>query len=52
MIFSLLFLLWTVVLAAAWIAPRGVSLGAFATALVLTVALFAHHVTDPLTLSF
>ena len=52
MIFLMLFLLWTAVLAAAWVAPRGVSLGAAAVALVLSVALFLHHVTDPLTLSF
>ena len=52
MIFTLLFLLWTAGLAAAWTAPRNIALGAFATALVLSIALFLHHVTDPLTLSF
>lgn len=52
MIFTLLFLIWTCVLAAAWFASRITAMTGFAVALVLTVALFAHHVTDPLTLSF
>ena len=52
MIFTLLFLMWTCVLAAAWRASRKAALASFAAALVLSVALFAHHVTDPLTLSF
>lgn len=52
MIFSLLFVMWTCVLAAAWLAPRMVAMGGFAVALILSTALFAHHMTDPLTLSF
>ena len=52
MIFTLLFLLWTCVLAAAWWASRQAAMVAFAVALVLSVALFVHHITDPLTLSF
>jgi hypothetical protein len=52
MIFTLLFLMWTGVLAAAWLAPRNAAMTSFAIALVLSVALFVHHVTDPLTLSF
>jgi hypothetical protein len=52
MIFTLLFLMWTCVLAAAWLAPRAVAFAAFGVAFLLSVALFVHHVTDPLTLSF
>jgi hypothetical protein len=52
MIFTLLFLMWTCVLAAAWLASRVTAMTSFAVALVLTVALFVHHMTDPLTLSF
>jgi hypothetical protein len=52
MIFTLLFALWTCVLAAAWLAPRPAAMAAFAVAFVLSVALFVHHITDPLTLSF
>jgi hypothetical protein len=52
MIFTLVFLMWTCVLAAAWLATRQTAMAAFAGALVLSVALFVHHITDPLTLSF
>jgi hypothetical protein len=52
MIFTLVFLLWTCVLAAAWLAARQTAIAAFAVAFVLSVALFVHHMTDPLTLSF
>jgi hypothetical protein len=52
MIFTLLFVMWTGVLVAAWRASRNAALASFAVALVLSVALFVHHVTDPLTLSF
>ncbi|MGV3633699.1 MAG: DUF5993 family protein [Pseudorhodoplanes sp.] len=52
MIFTLLFLVWTAVLTAAWGAPRRVAMAGFAAALLLTTALFIHHVTDPLRLSF
>ena len=52
MIFTLLFLMWTAVLAAAWSAPRRMVMAGFAVALLLTTALFVHHMTDPLTLSF
>jgi hypothetical protein len=52
MIFTLLFLLWTCVLIAAWTAPRSVTVGATIVALSLTLVLFIHHVTDPLKLSF
>lgn len=52
MIFTLLFLMWTCVLAATWFASRMAAVAGFAVALVLTLALFVHHMTDPLTLSF
>lgn len=52
MIFAILFVLWTCVLAATWLATRNVALSLFGLALVLSVGLFLHHMTDPLTLSF
>ncbi|MGD9922256.1 MAG: DUF5993 family protein [Pseudorhodoplanes sp.] len=52
MIFTLLFLIWTGVLVAAWFAARRAAMAAFALALILSIALFVHHITDPLTLSF
>ena len=52
MIFTFLFVLWTCVLLAAWMAPRSIALGATIVALSLTLVLFIHHVTDPLKLSF
>jgi hypothetical protein len=52
MIFTLLFLMWTCVLMAAWLASRMTAVAGFAVALILSVALFVHHITDPLTLSF
>jgi hypothetical protein len=52
MIFTLLFLMWTFVLAAAWLASRQMAMASFGVALVLSVGLFIHHMTDPLTLSF
>lgn len=52
MIFTLTFAMWTGVLIAAWFAARQSAMAAFAVALILSVALFVHHMTDPLTLSF
>jgi hypothetical protein len=52
MIFTLLFFLWTGVLIAAWMMPRSIAIGATIVALGLTLALFIHHISDPLTLSF
>ena len=52
MIFTLLFLLWAGVLMAAWLMPRSIAIGATIVALGLTLALFIHHISDPLTLSF
>ena len=52
MIFTLLFVMWTCVLLAAWLAPRSIAVGATIVALSLTLVLFIHHVTDPLKLSF
>lgn len=52
MIFMLLFAVWTCVLAAAWLATRIVAMTLFGAALILSIALFLHHMTDPLALSF
>ena len=52
MVFAILFLLWTLMLGAAWRASRTVALTGFAVLFVVTVAVFIHHITDPLTLSF
>lgn len=52
MIFTLLFFLWTGVLIGAWMMPRSIAIGATIVALGLTLALFIHHISDPLTLSF
>jgi hypothetical protein len=52
MIFTLLFLIWTLVLIAAWVGARLLAFGSFALAIVFSLALFLHHATDPLTLSF
>jgi hypothetical protein len=52
MVFTLAFVMWTAVLAAAWWGPRRLATWSFGLALALTIALFVHHVTDPLTLSF
>lgn len=52
MVFTLLFAVWTCVLAAGWLATRMVALSMFGVALVLSVGVFLHHMTDPLTLSF
>lgn len=52
MIFTLLFLLWAGVLIAAWRMPHSIAMGATIVLLALTLALFIHHISDPLTLSF
>ena len=52
MIFTLVFAVWTLVLILAWQAPRPVGVASTLIALVLTLALFVHHITDPLRLSF
>ena len=52
MIFTLLFVVWTCVLVAAWPATRILAMTLFGAALILSIALFLHHMTDPLTLSF
>jgi hypothetical protein len=52
MVFTILFLLWTGVLLSALLAQRTAAMSAFGVMLVLSLLLFAHHVTDPLTLSF
>jgi hypothetical protein len=52
MIFTILFALWTLVLAVAALAPRQAAVVACLVMLVLSGALFVHHMTDPLMLSF
>ncbi len=52
MLFTLVFILWTGSLAAAWFATRTTALATFGMALIISFALFLHHMTDPLTLSF
>ena len=52
MVFTLIFVVWTCVLAAAWLASRIVTLTMCGVALVMSVGVFLHHMTDPLTLSF
>ncbi len=52
MVFTILFLLWTGVLIAAMFATRMMAMTAFGVTLVLSLMLFAHHITDPLKLSF
>ena len=52
MVFTLIFVVWTCVLVAAWLATRIVALSVFGIALMMSIALFLHHMTDPLTLSF
>jgi hypothetical protein len=50
--FTLLFLLLTITMLAAWRGWRAVALGLFGLATVIAVAVFRHHATDALTLSF
>lgn len=52
MTFALLFLIWTAALAAAWTGTRMLATGLFGAALALSIALFLHHATDILSLSF
>lgn len=47
-----LYVIWLIVLLSAWKGPRGLTLVLFLVALVLNVALFAHHATTKLNLSF
>jgi hypothetical protein len=50
--FAALFLALGVIMTIAWAGWRRVALGLFAVAAVLTLALFRHHATDVLALSF
>ena len=50
--FTALFLAVTVVLLFAWWGPQPVALALFAATLVACVAVYLHHATDALTLSF
>jgi hypothetical protein len=50
--FTALFLAVTVAMLFAWWGPRSVALALFAATLVACVAVYLHHATDALTLSF
>ena len=50
--FILLYVMWLAVLLSAWKGPRGLTITLFLVACVLNVALFAHHATTKLNLSF
>lgn len=52
MAFTALFLLLAVTMVAAWLGPRTLALGLFGLAAASAIALFYHHATDALTLSF
>lgn len=52
MTFTLLFLIWAAALLVAWIGSRLLAIGLFAAALAFSLALFVHHATDRLALSF
>ena len=47
-----LYAMWLIVLLSAWKGPRGLTITLFLVAVVLNVALFAHHATTKLNLSF
>ena len=50
--FTALFLAVVVVMATAWCGSRRLTLGLFAITLIASVAIFFHHATDVLKLSF
>lgn len=50
--FTLLFLLLIVTMLAAWQGRRAVAVGLFFVAALAATAVFRHHATDVLTLSF
>lgn len=50
--FISLYLMWTIVLLAAWKGPRSLAVALFLVGCALNVALFAHHATTKLNLSF
>jgi hypothetical protein len=50
--FTALFLGLTAALLVAWLGRRGVALVLFAVAFIASVAIFLHHATDTLQLSF
>jgi hypothetical protein len=52
MAFTALFLLLTVTMLVAWRGSRALALGLFALTTASAIALFYHHATDALTLSF
>jgi hypothetical protein len=50
--FTALFLAVTIVMLVAWLGSRGAALALFAVTFIASVALFLHHATDVLKLSF
>jgi Family of unknown function (DUF5993) len=50
--FTAQFLGLTVILLVAWLGPRSVALALFAASFVISVAIYLHHATDRLQLSF
>jgi hypothetical protein len=50
--FTALFLGLTVTLLVAWLGPRRVALALFAVTFIASVAIYLHHATDKLQLSF
>jgi hypothetical protein len=50
--FTLLFLAIAVVMLTAWRGPRPLALGLFAAVMIACVAIYLHHATDTLKLSF
>ena len=49
---ALLFLLFGLTMLAVWFGKRRPALGLFAVSLLLSIAWFKYHVTEPLNLSF
>jgi hypothetical protein len=50
--FTAQFLALTVVLLVAWLGSRRLALGLFAVTFIVSVAIYLHHATDTLRLSF
>jgi hypothetical protein len=50
--FTALFLATAIVMLVAWRGPRPLALGLFAAVMIACVAIYLHHATDTLKLSF
>ena len=50
--FTILFLATAIVMLTAWRGPRPLALGLFGAVLIACVAIYLHHATDTLKLSF